>query len=182
MADGFHDFVRELFAGMGRIEVKRFFGGAGAYAGGVMFLLISEDVIYLKADEALQARLGKAGSAPFIWRPKTGRYGGEAVPLGYWRLPEAAMDDPELAVEWGALALAVARAKAASKRKPKRAASKKAAAPKKPAGDKKAPGRKTAPAPKQAARLKQGALPKRAAKRPSAKTAQAPKPAKKRKR
>jgi DNA transformation protein len=118
--NSFHDFVRELFGGIGAIQVKRFFGGGGAYAGGVMFLLISDDVIYLKADDALQAELAAEGSAPFIWRPKSGRYAGEEVPLGYWRLPEAAMDDPELAVEWGRKALAVAHAKAAAKPKSKK--------------------------------------------------------------
>jgi DNA transformation protein and related proteins len=125
--NSFHEFVRELFADMGPIQVKRFFGGGGAYAGGVMFLLISDDVIYLKTDDALQAELTAEGCGPFIWRPKSGSRAGEEVPLGYWRLPEAAMDDPDLAVEWGRKALAVARAKTTAK--PKKKA--KAAVPKK---------------------------------------------------
>jgi DNA transformation protein len=37
----------------------------------------------------------------------------------YWRLPEAALDDPDEAVAWARKALAVAEAKAATKR-PKR--------------------------------------------------------------
>lgn len=48
MADGFHDYVRELFDGLGPIQIKRMFGGAGGYADGVMFLLITDDTIYLK--------------------------------------------------------------------------------------------------------------------------------------
>jgi DNA transformation protein len=39
--------------------------------------------------------------------------------MGYWRLPESALDDPEEAVMWGRKALAVARAKAAAKPKAK---------------------------------------------------------------
>ena len=42
---------------------------------------------------------------------------GEQVEMGYWRLPDSALDDPDEAVIWGRKALAVARAKAA---KPKR--------------------------------------------------------------
>ena len=40
-ADSFHEFVRELFAGLGPVQIKRMFGGAGGYADGVMFLLIA---------------------------------------------------------------------------------------------------------------------------------------------
>ena len=119
-ADSFHDFTRELFAEMGPITVKHFFGGGGVYAGGVMFAMIADDAIYLKADETLQAELKTEGCGPFIWEPQTGPRAGERIALGYWRLPDAALDDPQLAAELGRKALKVARAKAAEK-KPKAA-------------------------------------------------------------
>lgn len=120
MADSFHDFVRELFAGLGPIQVKRMFGGAGVYADGVMFGLLADDTIYLKADDALKAALASEGCGPFVWTPSSGPRAGEKIDMGYWRLPDAALDDPELAVEWGAKALAVAKAKAKAKPKAKR--------------------------------------------------------------
>ncbi len=122
MADNsFHDFVRELFEGLGPIQIKRMFGGAGGYADGVMFLLIAGDVIHLKADDALKAELREAGSGPFIWIPDNGPRKGDQVEMGYWRLPESALDDPDEAVVWGRKALAVARAKKAQARpKPKK--------------------------------------------------------------
>ncbi len=115
MADGFHEFVRELFAGLGPIQIKRMFGGAGGYRDGVMFLLIAGDVIYLKTDEALRAELGREDSGPFLWQPQNGPRAGETVEMSYWRLPEAAMDDPDEAAMWGRKALAVAKAKATAK-------------------------------------------------------------------
>lgn len=116
MADSsFHDYVKELFAGMGRIEIKRMFGGAGGYCDGLMFLLLADDAIYLKADEALKAELRAKGSGPFVWIPENGPRKGEHVEMGYWRLPDAALDDPDLAAEWGRKALAVAEAKASAK-------------------------------------------------------------------
>lgn len=120
--DSFHDFVRELFAGLGPVQVKRMFGGAGGYADGVMFLLIADDAIYLKADDALRAELKAEGCGPFVWIPEKGPRAGEHVAMGYWRLPDAALDDPELAAEWGrkALAVAKAKAKAKTKRRPER--------------------------------------------------------------
>lgn len=118
-ADSFHDFVRELFAGMGPIQVKRMFGGAGVYADGVMFALLADDAIYLKADQALKDELREEGSGPFVWTPGTGLRAGEQIEMGYWRLPDAALDDPETAAAWGKKALAVARDAARAKRKAK---------------------------------------------------------------
>jgi DNA transformation protein len=116
----FHDFVRELFAGVGPVQIKRMFGGAGGYADGVMFLLLTDDAIYLKADDPLKAELRDAGSGPFIWTPTSGPRAGETVEMGYWRLPDRATDDPDEAAVWGRKALAVAKTKAKPKRKAKR--------------------------------------------------------------
>lgn len=120
--DAHHAFVCELFAGMGAISIRKMFGGAGVYAQGRMFALLADGVIYLKADEALQARLSAEGSAPFVWAPDTGPRAGQKVQMSYWRLPDEALDEPETAVQWGRAALAVATAAPApkrSKRKPK---------------------------------------------------------------
>lgn len=120
MADPFHDFVLELLEGMGPVSIKRMFGGAGIYADGVMFGLIEGDVLHLKVDDALKAELAEEGSGPFVWEPASGPRKGEKVDMGYWRLPEAALDDPDEAVKWARKALAVARAKAAAKPKRKK--------------------------------------------------------------
>ncbi len=119
--DSFHAFVQELFAGLGPVQIKRMFGGAGGYADGVMFLLLGDDTIHIKVDDALKAELREAGSGPFEWTPKNGPRAGETIDLGYWRLPESALDDPDEAAAWGRRALAVAKAKAETK-KPKRKA------------------------------------------------------------
>lgn len=121
--DSFHDFVRELFAGLGPVQIKRMFGGAGGYADGAMFLLLADGAIYLKVDDALKAELRQEGSGPFIWTTDNGPRAGEKVEMGYWRLPDSALDDPDDAVRWGRKALAVAKAKAAAKPKGKKRAS-----------------------------------------------------------
>ncbi|HZZ30772.1 MAG TPA: TfoX/Sxy family protein [Phenylobacterium sp.] len=107
----FHAFVEELFAGLGPVRIKRMFGGAGIYAGELMFGLIDDDTIYLKADEALKAELAAEGSVSWV-------YTGRPEPMtntSYWRLPEAALDDPDEATRWARKALAVASAKATQK-------------------------------------------------------------------
>lgn len=125
-ANGFHAFVQELFAGMGAITIKRMFGGAGGYAGGLMFLLLDDETIYIKADDVLKQELRDAGSSPFQWAPKGGPRAGEIIDMGYWRLPEDALDDPDLAARWGEKALAVAKAKAKAKPAKKAGARKRA--------------------------------------------------------
>lgn len=126
--DSFHAFAKELFAGLGPVRIKPMFGAAGVYAEGLMFALLAEETIHIKAnDDKMKAALRAEGSGPFVWSPQNGPRKGEHIDLGYWRLPEAALDDPEEAAKWGRKALALAKAKAAAK--PKRRA-KAAAKPK----------------------------------------------------
>jgi DNA transformation protein and related proteins len=112
---GFHAFVEELFAELGPVRIRRMFGGAGIYAGEVMFGLIDDETIYLKADDGLKAELADEGSVGWTYSRAPGPW----EETSYWRLPEAALDDPEVAAAWARKALAVASAKATQKR-PKR--------------------------------------------------------------
>lgn len=112
----FFAFVEEVFAGVGQVRIRRMFGGAGVYAQGAMFALLAEDTIYLKVDDALKTALADAGSAPFIWVPDSGPRKGKPVDMGYWRLPDSALDNPDEATQWGRRALAVAQAAASTRR------------------------------------------------------------------
>lgn len=94
------DTAVDLFAALGPVRVRRMFGGAGLFLDGVMFGLIAGGAIHLKA----AAALGE-GSSPFTF-DKAGR----PVRLGYWSLPDAALDDPDLACDLAAAALTLARA------------------------------------------------------------------------
>ncbi|MEZ5971210.1 MAG: TfoX/Sxy family protein [Hyphomonadaceae bacterium] len=123
--NSFHEYVKELFVGVGAVQIKRMFGGAGGYADGLMFLLLADDTIHIKVDEALKAELRAEGSGPFEWTPRSGPRAGETLDLGYWRLPDSALDDPEEAAIWGRRALAIAKARA----KPKKIEAVKKAAP-----------------------------------------------------
>jgi DNA transformation protein len=113
---GFHAFVEELFAGLGPVRIRRMFGGAGIYAGEVMFGLIDDETIYLKTDDALKAELAEAGSVGWVYSRAPGKW----EETSYWRLPEAALDEPDEAAAWARKSLAVAEAKAAAKPKRKR--------------------------------------------------------------
>ncbi len=107
----FHAFVEELFAGLGPVRFKRMFGVVGLYADDLIFGLIDEDTVYLQADAALRAELEAQGSVAWVYRFSSRPTG----IMSYWRLPEAALDDPDEAAAWARKALAVARAKSAAK-------------------------------------------------------------------
>jgi DNA transformation protein len=112
----FGEWVREHFHALGRLEIKRMFGGAGVYASGVMFALLDDGVVWLKGDEALGEAFVEAGSRQFTYPTKDGR----TMSLGYWTLPETALDDPDEAVAWARRSLEVAVKKAAGKKPSKR--------------------------------------------------------------
>ena len=77
-----------------------------------MFGLIDDETIYLKADEALKADLAAEGSAAWVYSRAKGAWEDSS----YWRLPEAALDDPDAAVAWARRALTVAETRAALKK------------------------------------------------------------------
>jgi DNA transformation protein len=106
--------LRELFSVFGPVSVRRMFGGAGIWAEGTMFALVSDGEIFLKADEMTIPTLEAEGSQPFVYEAR-----GRRVALSYWRLPERLLDDPEELARFACAALAVARRAAAKKERPK---------------------------------------------------------------
>jgi DNA transformation protein and related proteins len=99
-----HDFISEIFAVFGPVAVRRMFGGAGLYADGIMFALVADEIIYLKADEHSIPVFEREGMGPFAYG-KAGR----RVIMSYWRMPDRLYDDPDELARWAAEALAAAR-------------------------------------------------------------------------
>jgi DNA transformation protein and related proteins len=104
------DSIRDLFAGLGEVRIRRMFGGQGVYRDDVMFALEAGGELFLKADEASAGAFEAAGSRRFVY-VKDGR----PMSMGYWRLPDAALDDADEAARWGRLALDAARRAATAK-------------------------------------------------------------------
>ncbi len=91
-------FARELFAGLGGLATRKMFGGLGIYSEGTIFAIMRGDgSVLLKGAKGFGAELEAAGGTP--WVHQRG-----AMP--YWTLPDAALDDPELACNWARRALA----------------------------------------------------------------------------
>lgn len=110
----FADYAVELLGTVGHVAARRMFGGYGLYCDGVMFALIADDVLYLKADDASRPEFERAGSEPFVYDAR-----GRRTTMAYWRAPDEAMESRELAAPWARSAYAAALRARSSKRKPR---------------------------------------------------------------
>jgi len=103
MSDDFVDYVMELFGPFGTVDVRRMFGGHGVYLDGLMFAILSGDVLYLKADEMNRVEFEQARCEIFSYARK-----GKRATLNFFRAPEDAMESPELMLPWARTAYAAA--------------------------------------------------------------------------
>tara|TARA_R110002167_G_scaffold146841_3_gene338558 strand:+ start:8251 stop:8553 length:303 start_codon:yes stop_codon:yes gene_type:complete len=86
-------FALDLFSDLGPITHRKMFGGICLYFDGTVFSLVSSDgTIYLKSKDSLAKDLSDDGGTQFHNMP-------------YWSLPDAALEDPNLACDLGRRAL-----------------------------------------------------------------------------
>ncbi len=114
----FLEFVAEQLAPLGSVRIRKMFGGAGVYCGELMFGLVADEVLYLKADNINRPAFELARCTPFTYEPGTGR----AIVMSYWQCPDALYDDQEELLTWAREAYNAALRAAKLKKTPKPAA------------------------------------------------------------
>ncbi len=108
--------IRRLETGLtplGAFRARPMFGGHGLYLDDLMFGLIFEDRLYLKADDESRPAFEREGSAPFVYDSSKG-----CVSTSYWLCPPAALKDATKLRAWVGRAHAAAK-RAKAKRKPR---------------------------------------------------------------
>ena len=113
-SDGFAEFLREQLAPLGRITMRRMFGKTGVFCDGVMFGMVTENMLYLRVDDHNRAVFKEAADFP----PLNYEKGGSTIDLSFWRAPERLFDEPDELVTWARAALAAARRVAAKRPRP----------------------------------------------------------------
>ena len=103
MNSEFAENLREVFAEFGPIEIKSMFGCFGIFRDGLMFALVEDDVLYLKADKRTAASFEDRGLPSFEYEK-----GGKKVGMSYFQAPEEIFDEREVAKEWADLAFGAA--------------------------------------------------------------------------
>lgn len=112
------EWVREALAPMGVVTMRKMMGGATLYLDGIVFAILDEDELWLKADAETDAEWDAAGCPRF-----TAEMAGRTASMNYRRAPDEVQDDAEALQRWASLAVAAGQRAAAKKkpRNPKRA-------------------------------------------------------------
>src|SRR5256885_1423306 len=111
----YRSYVLELLSrAVPPVRARAMFGGVGLYAADVFFALISDDVLYLRVDDATRTEYETLGMPPF--RP----FDDHGPVMSYYQLPEEILEDTEALREWAERAIAAARAQRRGSKKRKR--------------------------------------------------------------
>lgn len=98
------DHLQDLLRPLGRIRLRRMFGGYGIYADDWFFALIIDEQLYFKTDETSRVQFIAAGLAEWVYEKN-----GKPMHMNYFQPPEDIYDDEAALMLWGRLALAAAR-------------------------------------------------------------------------
>lgn len=94
-AQEFATHIADLLEPFGPCEARRMFGGFGIFHQGLMFGLIADGNLYLKADAQSKALFAAEGSEAFSYTKKEKEY-----KLSYFLAPDAFFEDPEACLYW----------------------------------------------------------------------------------
>ena len=98
------DYLHDLLQPLGRIRLRRLFGGYGIYADELCFALLIGGQLYFKTDALTRPHFETAGLEEWIYEKNDKR-----LHMNYFRPPEAVFDEEDVLLLWGQLALAAAR-------------------------------------------------------------------------
>ena len=91
--------VIDLLHPFGPYEARRMFGGFGIFHQGLMFGLITDGSLYLKADAETRDLFSAEGSAAFSYYKKE-----KECRLSYYLAPEEFFEDSDACLRWAGLA------------------------------------------------------------------------------
>ena len=98
MAREENDFVRyvvDMMQIIGPVTSKAMFSGHGLFLGGLMFAIIVDNVLYLKADKQNENDFREQGLEPFEYNKK-----GKTIKMSYYQAPEESLEDSEVMRNW----------------------------------------------------------------------------------
>ena len=91
----FVSYVTEMMQTIGPVSPKKMFGGYGIFLEGLMFGLIADNVLYLKADKEIENEFKAKGLDAFKYYKK-----GKEYNMSYYQAPEETLEDSEEMKSW----------------------------------------------------------------------------------
>jgi DNA transformation protein len=113
--EGLYAWVQEALEPIGPVTMRKMMGGATLYLDGVIFAILDEGELWLKADAETDAIWDAEGCEKFSVTFKDGK----VDVMNYRRAPSEVYDDSEAMQRWAALAVE-AGMRAAAKRRPRK--------------------------------------------------------------
>ncbi len=110
----FVSYVVDLMQSIGPVRAKGMFGGHGIFLDDLMFGLVADSVLYLKADKEIIPEFEAKGLEAFTYGKK-----GKEFRMSYYQAPEETLEDAEEMNIWANKAYGAALRAAAKKRKNK---------------------------------------------------------------
>ncbi|MCB5184718.1 TfoX/Sxy family protein [Methylobacillus gramineus] len=99
----FVTYLQEMLQDLGSLHARRMFGGYGLYHDGLMFALIADDTLYLKADDESRPHFEALGLPCFEYRRQE-----RIVKMSYYQAPADMLEEREQATLWAKRAYAAA--------------------------------------------------------------------------
>ncbi len=110
--DEFAQHLTDVFRLFGPISLRRMFSGYGVFHDGIMFGLVSQETLYLKADAENSADFRNQGLSQFEYVRQ-----GKIIGLSYYQAPEIVLEDVNEAALWARRSFEAALRADASKTK-----------------------------------------------------------------
>src|SRR5215467_14117897 len=104
------DFVTDLLSPLGSIAARSMMGGHVLYCDCIVFALIANNTLYLKADADTRPHFEELGLKAFY------PFEGQAS-MSYYQPPPEFFEDEEVLMEWGRMAVGAGR-RSKTKKKP----------------------------------------------------------------
>ena len=99
-------YLLDLLKPLSGTSARRMFGGVGIYKEKLMFALVVNDELFLKADESNRNLYEERGLAPFTYNRK-----GKEVSLSYYQAPAECLDESRILCDWAEQSIQAARRK-----------------------------------------------------------------------
>jgi DNA transformation protein and related proteins len=99
----FVDYLTEIFERFGSIQAKKMFGGYGIYHDSVVFALVADEMLYLKADKAIAHYFEAKNLPQFSYRKDE-----KTIKMSYYLAPEEIYDNRDEAAIWARRSFEVA--------------------------------------------------------------------------